>query len=143
MDASDEAIVVSVSRTLRLVFGIVPIVAGVDKFLNLLVYWPKYVAPVVARMLPMSVHAFMFVLGIIEIVAGLAILLTPWPRAFGYLVAAWLTCVAVNLMAGRFFDIAVRDLVMAVSAVSFARLSAVVPHARHAHRPLEHARASG
>jgi uncharacterized membrane protein YphA (DoxX/SURF4 family) len=143
LDASDEDIVVSVSRTLRLVFGVVPIAAGVDKFLNLLAYWPRYVAPVFARMLPMSLHAFMFVLGLIEILAGLAILLTPWQRAFGYLVAGWLTCIAINLIAGRFFDIAVRDLVMAVSALSFARLSAVVPHARHVKRPLEHARASG
>ena len=143
MDASDEDIVVSVSRTLRLVFGVVPIAAGVDKFLNILVYWPKYVAPVFVRTLPMSLHAFMFVVGIIEVVSGLALLLTPWSRAFGYVVAGWLTCVAINLIAGRFFDIAVRDLVMAVSALSFARLSAIVPHTRHVKRPLEHARASG
>lgn len=142
-DRMDEKTIVSVWRTLRLVFGFVPLVAGVDKFLNILVYWPKYVAPVFVRTLPMSLHAFMFVVGIIEVVSGLALLLTPWSRAFGYVVAGWLTCVAINLIAGRFFDIAVRDAVMAVSAVSFARLSTVVPHGGHVARPLEHARASG
>jgi uncharacterized membrane protein YphA (DoxX/SURF4 family) len=143
MNASSETTVVSVWRTLRLVFGIVPIVAGIDKFLNLLVFWPNYVAPALARMIPVSPHTLMLVVGVIEIVAGLGVLLSPWPRTFGYVVAAWLACIALNLVAGRFFDIAVRDLVMAVSALSFARLGAVVPHAKHAARPLEHARASG
>jgi uncharacterized membrane protein YphA (DoxX/SURF4 family) len=143
MNTSEDTTVASVWRTLRLVFGIVPVVAGLDKFTNLLVDWPKYVAPAFARLLPMTPHAFMMVVGVIEIVAGLAVLLSPWPRVFGYVVAAWLTCIAINLVAGRFFDIAVRDLVMAVSALSFARLSAVVPQARRVTRPLEHARASG
>jgi uncharacterized membrane protein YphA (DoxX/SURF4 family) len=143
MDSSGETTVASVWRTLRLIFGLVPIVAGLDKFTNLLVYWPKYVAPFMARMLPMSPHAFMLAVGIIEIVAGLAVLFSPWPRVFGYVVAAWLTGIAINLIGAGYFDIAVRDLVMAATAVGFARLSAVVPQARHAHHPLEHARASG
>jgi uncharacterized membrane protein YphA (DoxX/SURF4 family) len=142
MDSSGDTTVVSVWRTLRLLFGVVPIVAGLDKFTNLLVYWPKYVAPALARVLPMSSHTFMLAVGVIEIVAGLAVLLSPWPRTFGYVVAAWLTGIAINLIAAGYFDIAVRDLVMAVTAVSFARLGAVVPHARHAHRPLKHAPAS-
>jgi uncharacterized membrane protein YphA (DoxX/SURF4 family) len=141
MDSTQETTVLSVWRTLRILFGIVPIVAGLDKFFNLLVYWPTYIAPAFARMLPGSPHAFMVVVGIIEIVAGLGVFL--WPRAFGYVVAVWLACIAINLIAGRFFDIAVRDLVMAVSALSFARLGAVIPHARHVARPLEHARVTG
>lgn len=143
MRSSDESTVSSVWRTFRVVFGVVPIVAGLDKFVNLLTYWPKYVAPAIAGLLPVSPHSFMLAVGVIEIVAGLGVLLSPWPRTFGYIVGAWLTCIAVNLMAGRFFDIAVRDLVMAVSAFSFARLGAVVPHATHARRPLAHAGASG
>jgi len=118
-------------------------VAGLDKFSNLLVYWPKYLAPAVAHMIPLSPHSFMLAVGVIEIVAGLGVLVSPWSRVFGYVVAAWLTGIALNLIAGGFFDIAVRDLVMAVSALSFARLTAVVPHARHVRRPLEHARVSG
>lgn len=143
MNPSEESTVSSVWRTFRVVFGVVPIVAGLDKFLNLLVYWPKYVAPAFAGLLPVSPHSFMLVVGVIEIIAGLGLLLSPWPRTFGYVVAAWLTCIGINLIAGRFFDIAVRDLVMAISAFSFARLGAAVPHARHVRRPLEHARASG
>jgi uncharacterized membrane protein YphA (DoxX/SURF4 family) len=141
MDASNETTVVSVQRTLRLVFGIVPIVAGLDKFTNLLVHWSNYVAPAFARMLPVSPHTFMLAVGVIEIVAGLGVLF--FPRVFGYIVAAWLTCIAINLIAARFFDIAVRDLVMAVSSLCLARLSVVVPHARHVARPLEHAPARG
>jgi uncharacterized membrane protein YphA (DoxX/SURF4 family) len=68
----------------------------------------------------------MHVVGVIEIVAGLAVLFTRWTKPFAYVVAAWLACIAVNLVAGRFFDIAVRDLVMAVGAVTLARLSELV-----------------
>jgi uncharacterized membrane protein YphA (DoxX/SURF4 family) len=143
MNASDEGTVSSVWRTFRVVFGVVPIVAGLDKFVNLLTDWPRYLAPAFAGMLPMTPHSFMLVVGVVEIVAGLGVLLSPWPRAFGYVVAAWLTCIAINLIAGRFFDIAVRDLVLAISAFSFARLGAVVPHAGHARRALHHARATG
>lgn len=143
MNASEEGTVSSVWRTLRVVFGVVPIVAGLDKFVNLLTYWPKYVAPAFAGLLPVTPRSFMLIVGVIEIVAGLGVLLSPWPRTFGYVVGAWLTCIAINLIAGRFFDIAVRDLVLAVSAFSFARLGAAVPHAGHLRRPLQHARASG
>ena len=142
MDVAGEHVVRSVWRVLRSVFGIVPVVAGLDKFTNLLVDWSKYLAPLFSRMIPMSPHAFMHVVGVIEIVAGLAVLLSPWARTFGYVVAAWLTCIAIDLVAAGFFDVAVRDLVMAVSAFSFARLGAVVPDVRHASRRLEHAGAS-
>jgi uncharacterized membrane protein YphA (DoxX/SURF4 family) len=126
-DAKDQ-VVTSVWRVLWLTFGVIPIVAGLDKFFNLLCYWPKYVAPLVAHLSPISPQALMYVAGIIEIVAGLAVLLTPWARTFGTVVGAWLVAIAVNLIAARFFDIAVRDLAMAVAAFSFARLTAVVPH---------------
>jgi len=66
------------------------------------------------------------VVGVIEIVAGLAVLLTPWTKVFAYVVAAWLTGIALNLVVGGFYDIAVRDLVMAATAVSLARLTGVV-----------------
>jgi uncharacterized membrane protein YphA (DoxX/SURF4 family) len=141
MENTRDDVVKSVWQTLRLVFGLVPVVAGVDKFLNLLTYWPKYIAPAFAHLIPVGPQTFMYLVGVIEIVAGLAVLLTPWPRVFGYVVAAWLTCIAINLIAGRFFDIAVRDLVMAVTSVSFARLSAVVPHAKSA-RQMEAATSS-
>jgi uncharacterized membrane protein YphA (DoxX/SURF4 family) len=125
-DANGQRVVDTAWWTLRLSFGLVPLLAGIDKFLNLLTDWPKYLAPAVVHLLPMSPQGFMYVVGLIEIAAGLAVLLTPWTKQFAYVVAAWLTCIAINLVLGRFFDIAVRDLVMAVSAVTLARLTDVV-----------------
>lgn len=141
MDTSNETRVASVWRTLRFVVGVVPLVAGLDKFLNLLVHWPKYLAPAVAAAVPLPAQRIMYIVGAVEIVAGLGVLFSPWSRAFGYVVAAWLTGVSVNLIAGGFYDIAVRDLVMAVSAFAFARLYAVVPHARHVRHSMRHAHA--
>jgi len=112
--------------TLRVSFGLVPLLAGLDKFFNLLADWPRYLAPAFAHLVPVSAGTFMHAVGIIEIVAGLAVLLTPWTKVFAYVVAAWLVGIAINLIAARFFDIAVRDLVMAVSAVTLARLTDVV-----------------
>jgi len=107
-------------------FGLVPLLAGLDKFTNLLTHWPKYVAPAIAGVLPMTPQHFMYLVGIIEIVAGLAMLLSPWTKVFAYVVAAWLAAIALNLIIGGVYDVAVRDLAMAVSAVSLARLTDVV-----------------
>jgi uncharacterized membrane protein YphA (DoxX/SURF4 family) len=126
MDNVKDQVVTSVWRTLRWTFGLIPIAAGADKFFNLLTDWPKYVAPSLAHLSPLSPQALMYVAGVIEIVAGLAILLSPWTRTFAFVVGAWLTAIALNLIVGRYYDIAVRDLAMAVAAFSFARLSAVV-----------------
>src|SRR5262245_25167319 len=105
-DASEQRVIDSAWWTLRLTYGLVPLLAGLDKFLNLLTDWPRYIAPPVARMLPMSPQGFMYVVGVIEIVASLAVLLTPWTRQFAYVVAAWLVGIALNLVLGRYFDIA-------------------------------------
>jgi len=128
MDNAKDQVVTSVWRTLRWTFGLIPLAAGADKFFNLLTQWPKYVAPALAHLSPLSPQALMYVAGVVEIVAGLAILLSPWTRTFAFIVAAWLTCIALNLIAGGYYDIAVRDLAMAVAAVSFARLSTVAVH---------------
>lgn len=127
MEKTAQQVTTSVWYTFRLMFGIVPIVAGLDKFTNLLVSWPKYLAPVLVHVLPVSPPAFMHVVGIIEVVAGLGVLLSPWPRQFGYIVAAWLAGISLNLVMAGYFDVAVRDLVMAISAFSFARLGQIVP----------------
>src|SRR5438552_729971 len=111
--------------TLKLTFGLVPIVAGLDKFTNLLVSWDKYLAPPFAGMVP--AHGFMMLVGIIEIIVGLGVLLTPWTRLFAWIAAIWLWCIALNLIIGCFFDIAVRDIVMGISATVLARLSLMVP----------------
>ena len=107
---------------LRLTFGIVPIVAGLDKFTDLLVQWEQYLHPGLVDLLPFAPHTFMMIVGVIEIIAGALVLLKP--GIGGYVVAAWLTSIALTLIAsGDFLDVAVRDLVMAIGAFSLARIS--------------------
>jgi len=107
---------------LKITFGIVPIVAGIDKFTNFLTHWDLYLSPGVAEILPFPPHTFMMIVGIIEIVAGLIVLLKP--AIGGLIVAGWLTLIAMLLLiGGQFLDMAVRDLVMAIGAFSLARLS--------------------
>ena len=126
-EIDSNALVRSVWWTLRFVFGLVPIVAGLDKFFNLLVAWEKYLSPTFRNLIPMSPTAFMYLVGIIEIVAGIGVLFTPWTRLFAWIVAIWLWCIAIDLITGGFFNIAVRDIVMGISAVCLARLTALVP----------------
>jgi hypothetical protein len=112
----------SVQQVLKYTYGIVPIVAGFDKFTNLLTDWKHYLSSFVAGMLPFSPSTFMSIVGVIEIVAGIIVLARP--RAGGYIVMAWLILIALNLIiSGQYFDVAVRDLVMAIGAYSLARLS--------------------
>ncbi len=111
-----------IANLLKLTFGLVPIVAGLDKFTDLLTRWEDYVNPAIANLLPFSTHTFMMIVGVIEIIAGLIVLKKP--AIGGYIVAAWLTLIAFSLMAGgTYLDVAVRDLVMAIGAYSMARMS--------------------
>lgn len=113
---------------LKLAFGVVPIVAGLDKFLNLLTNWEQYLSPLVSRVVPAT--SFMHMVGIIEIVAGL-IVLSKWTRLGAYVVAVWLVGIVLNLLTtGHYFDIAARDAVMAVGAFTLGRLSEVRAGAR-------------
>lgn len=102
---------------LKWTYGLVPIVAGADKFTHLLVDWNKYLAPVVTDVLPLSAGTFMSVVGIIEIVAGIIVLTRP--NVGSIIVACWLVAIALNLLlTGQYYDIAVRDTVMAIGAFS-------------------------
>ncbi len=122
----------SVFNILKLTFGIVPIVAGLDKFTNLLTNWEQYLHPGLASMLPFAPHTFMLIVGVIEIVAGLIVLAKP--AIGGYIVMAWLTLIALTLLAsGNYLDVAVRDLVMAIGAFSLARLAKVVLVEKNVH----------
>ncbi|HEY0511044.1 MAG TPA: DoxX family membrane protein [Thermoanaerobaculia bacterium] len=112
----------SLYRPLWLTYGLVPLLAGLDKFFNLLTDWPKYLSPWMAHLLPVSPQAFMHVVGIIEIAVGLMVL-TRWPRLGAWIAMAWLALIAVNLITMGLFDIAVRDLAMAVGAFTLARLA--------------------
>jgi uncharacterized membrane protein YphA (DoxX/SURF4 family) len=114
-----------VQRTLRFTYGLVPIVAGLDKFTNLLTHWENYLSPGVVSMLPFSAHTFMMIVGVIEIIAGIIVLVKP--AIGGYIVMAWLAVIAITLLAsGNYLDVAVRDLTMAIGALSLGRLSKIV-----------------
>jgi hypothetical protein len=114
----------SVYQPLRWTYGLVPVVAGLDKFFNLLADWESYLNPAVAALLPMSPGTFMAIVGVIEIAAGV-IVLSKWTRLGAYVVMAWLVLIAVNLLLAGFYDVAVRDLVMAVGAYTLGRLAEV------------------
>ena len=110
-----------VRTMLKLTYGLVPVVAGLDKFTNLLVDWKQYLAPAVTDVLPLSAGVFMSIVGIIEIAAGLLVLAKP--RIGSIVVSLWLVCIAINLLlTGNYYDVAVRDLVMAIGAFSLFTL---------------------
>lgn len=109
---------------LRLCFGLVPIVAGADKFTNILTDWSQYLPVSLAELLPIEPGVFMMIVGVIEIVAGLAVL-TRLTRLGGYIVAAWLVLIAANVAIAGYFDIAVRDIVMALGAYTLSGLAAL------------------
>jgi len=109
---------------LRLGIGFTATLAGIDKFFNLLANWGSYVSPLAANHLPVSTGTFMGAVGVVEIAVGVAIL-TGWTRFGGYAASAWLVAVAGNLLAAGFYDIAVRDVVMAIAAFTLARLAEV------------------
>ena len=108
---------------LRVGLGGAAFLAGLDKYFNILADWTAYVSPLVASVLPFSATTFMHIVGVIEMAVGLAILggLT---QLGGYVAAAWLFAIAVNLLTtGRYFDVAVRDVEMAIAAFTLARLT--------------------
>ena len=110
---------------MRLAYGLVPIVAGLDKFTNLLTDWRRYLSPWVEPLLPVSGTVFMYAVGIIEIFAGI-IVLTKYTRIGAYVVSGWLIAIALNLLStGHYFDIAVRDLVMSLGAFTLAKMTEV------------------
>jgi hypothetical protein len=110
-----------VATLLKWTYGLVPIVAGADKFMHLLTDWDKYLAPAIANILPMSAHAFMSIVGIIEIVAGVLVLIKP--KIGSLVVGFWLIGIAINLLlTGQYYDVAVRDVVMAIGAFSLFML---------------------
>lgn len=109
---------------LRWTFGLVPLLAGLDKFFNILADWPAYLSPLVQGLLPVSPTTFMQVSGIVEMAVGVMVL-TRWTRYGAYLASAWLAGIAVNLVLSGFLDIAVRDLAMAVGAFTLARFAEI------------------
>ena len=114
-----------VQQVLRYTYGLVPIVAGFDKFTNLLTNWKDYLNESLISMLPFNAATFMSIVGVIEIAAGLLVLLRP--KIGSWVVMAWLILIALTLIfSGRYMDVAVRDLVMAVGAFTLAKLSGLL-----------------
>ena len=107
---------------LRIGFTVAPILFGLDKFLDWLVGWEHYLAPEINDLVPGNAHQAMLAIGVIEIVAGLVVAIRP--RVGGYLVAAWLGGIVVNLLLqGDFYDIALRDFGLLLAALTLARLA--------------------
>ena len=108
---------------LKVGLGLAAFLAGLDKFFNLLADWQGYLSPVLASLLPVSASTFMIVVGVVEMLVGIAIL-TRWTEVASYVAMVWLVLIAANLVAtGRFFDVAVRDVEMALAAYALARLT--------------------
>jgi len=109
---------------LRIGLGIGPILAGLDKFFNLLTSWEMYLNPLVPKLLHVQPATFMHIVGIIEIAAGIAVL-SKYTRYAAYVVMVWLWCIAASLVAQwSFLDIAVRDIEISLAAFALASLSA-------------------
>ena len=109
-------------QILRIGFTVAPIIAGVDKFLGLLVNWDQYLPSVVNNMLGGAGHQFMYIVGAIEIVAGIGVFLKP--KIFAYVVALWLVAIILNLLLiPGYYDVALRDLGLALGALALGRLS--------------------
>jgi len=110
-------------KTLKFTYGIVPIVAGLDKFTNVLTNWVNYLGNN-ANLIPINAFVFMKIVGIIEIIAGIIVLAKP--RIGAYIVMIWLLCIALQLIIGlNYFDVAVRDIVMAIGAYTLSQLTII------------------
>src|SRR5687768_1588223 len=111
---------------LRIGFTVAPILFGLDKFTNLLTDWPAYLAPRIDDLVPGTAQQAMYAVGVIEIVAGVVVLLMP--RFGGYLVAAWLAGIILNLLLiPDYYDIALRDFGLLLAALTLARLATAFP----------------
>jgi uncharacterized membrane protein YphA (DoxX/SURF4 family) len=109
---------------MRLAFTVAPIAFGIDKFANVMVNWPNYLAPWINDIAPGSGQDFMYLVGVIEILAGVAVALKP--RYGAYVVAAWLAGIVINLLTySGFYDIALRDFGLMLAALTLARLASV------------------
>jgi hypothetical protein len=119
---------------LRTVFTVAPIVFGLDKFANVLTDWPRYLAPLVNDLVPGTGQQAMYAVGVVEILAGIAVAVVP--RYGALLVAAWLAGIIVNLLLiPAYYDIALRDFGLLIAALALSRLAV-------AHDGREHGRAA-
>ncbi len=114
----------NIQQLLKYTFVVLPVVAGLDKFFGLLVNWEIYFPPFLIEIFPWGLETTVIIVGIIEIIAGLIVLFKT--EAGAYIVCIWLSLIALTLIiGGEYLDIAVRDIVMAISAYALARLTAI------------------
>jgi len=107
---------------LRITFIIAPLLAGLDKFFYLLTNWSNYIAPLVLQIIQGHDRGFMAIVGVIEVIAGLGVIFKP--KFFSNIIALWLLGIIINLLlTGHYFDIALRDLGLCLSAVALGKLS--------------------
>ena len=107
---------------LRTVFTVAPVIFGLDKFTNLLTDWTMYLAPVATSVVPLPAQTIMYIVGVVEIIAGVAVAFRP--RFGSLLVAVWLLGIIINLIVlGNFYDVALRDFGLMVGALALNRLS--------------------
>ena len=107
---------------LRTAFVVAPVLFGLDKFANLMVQWDRYLAPALAGVLPVSAHQAMYVVGVIEVLAG--VLVAVHPRLGAAVVAAWLGGIIINLLLiPGYYDVALRDFGLLLGAVALQRLA--------------------
>jgi len=118
----EKSKIASLFWPLRIALGATAFVAGADKFTKLLTDWEKYVAPEISEKLPLSNKSFMRIVGVIEMLVGVGIL-SPKIEISSYAASVWLSCIATNLVLNKNYDIAVRDIDMAISAFALAQLS--------------------
>lgn len=120
---------------LRLALGIGPILAGIDKYFNRLTDWTMYLSPLATKVVPLSPATFMHIVGVVEIIAGI-IVLTRYTRIGSIIVGLWLLGIVVNLLTtGMFYDLAVRDVEIAVGAFALFQLSAFRERAQAVQSP--------
>ncbi|MET3705805.1 hypothetical protein [Arthrobacter sp. UYEF6] len=115
---------------LRTVFTVAPILFGLDKFTNILTDWAIYLAPVATAVVPVSAQTFMYLVGVVEIIAGIAVAVRP--RFGSVLIAVWLLGIIINLLVlGSFYNVALRDFGLLVAALALNRLSPAGSWRRH------------
>jgi hypothetical protein len=113
---------------LRIGLGVGPIITGIDKYFDKLADWGMYLSPLATKVVPISATNFMHVIGVVEILAGLVVL-SRWTKWGSYIVMFWLLGIAVNLLTtGMFYDLAMRDVEIAIAAFVLSQLTAVREH---------------
>ena len=123
--------------SLKIAFFLGPFLAGLDKFFHVLTNWDQYLSPIAQHVLGNFSHPFMLIVGVVEMIVGLLII-TGWTRVGAYIASVWLLLIAINLITtGQYFDIALRDIGLCLSAFGLAKMTEAISAARTYREPIE------